>query len=1092
MEVYCYRGWMLTLQYLKARSFYNKSMNERNMKIFGMEIDTADIKSPYQLYRKMRPEYFSDSHTEKAMGEDMFRFYMSNLSKDMKQDQFEEMTKQMVGKLVTPNLIPSTGPAGGGDGKTDLETYSVDDAISEKWYYSDACKGNEKWAFAISCKEDWKAKIQSDVQKIVGTGRGFNKIYFCTNQLVSSKNRADLYDKYKADYSVDVSILDLNWYKQAVFKGGCYDIAIKTLNLDDQLKEVKVEGAGDKRKREKLAEIDKRIDETKVNGRLDTAYVDDLLAAAILSRELELPKIEIKGRFSLALDQARKYGTSQQEFNVIYQIGWTSFYWFEDPEEMYQQYLQLKDMLQKEINPIRIEKCYNLYNLVNTAIVLNLFQEELNFQNEEKYWNDLFQKLSEDGEHKSSYLYLKISRLETQIINSQIKGENIAEPLVQLRDALKEVPRHIDISFEMHAEIIRQIGSLVSDNPVFEEIVDMVADQSAKRHSEISSAEVHFTRGVQNLEKNDNLNAIRHFGKCIIGFQKEETKGKLVQAAGMLAFAYKGFDLMYSAKNLFVKALSLMFHKIETDGLIDHLIITVLFELCRHELRVGNINAFINWLFLLDRIVAIHPSFMDDFYYQQRQEIDSILAVISLASPCSEQEWSMMPDICKHFELVVSKDTILYRLGYEEKTSQEFKDVIMADPKCKEHIAGLVDSSISLFKPFFTNKKISNLKTLVNGCTFVVTFYGDEKCQVYAEMLLSFIESFLATMNAKDIAIAFPKIEIVLKVKNSGKTTVKKGSKTTEYKININQVTATEQDYWNLCTQFLAFFLTLNSQTINAEEMFDKKNVEDGLRDRLVILSNYQREFKLVFNSDYKIGIEQWWLPKFEKYPNKNAQNSEKSEERRGKQANQIITDLIDYPLWDKALWSGCGYMMPYDGSEPPIILLMFKHYKHAKGILEKWESDYRAKKLNLKLTFIKGVDTEHPMWYKVIIAPDLKKIPLDSGRYVVATSRFHLMQAKDSRNLDMFERLYSKYHFAGISAVEIDNALMSSDPEKRYPHVIPVTNIEFREAWTIGENDPDSMAILPTDRPVIPNEHENDAPVLKLIEVKKKKYGKL
>jgi hypothetical protein len=112
-----------------------------------------------------------------------------------------------------------------------------------------------------------------------------------------------------------------------------------------------------------------------------------------------------------------------------------------------------------------------------------------------------------------------------------------------------------------------------------------------------------------------------------------------------------------------------MFHKIETDGLIDHLIITVLFELCRHELRVGNINAFINWLFLLDRIVAIHPSFMDDSYYQQRQEIDSILAIISLASPCSEQEWSMMPDICKHFELVVSKDTILYRLGYEEKTT---------------------------------------------------------------------------------------------------------------------------------------------------------------------------------------------------------------------------------------------------------------------------------------------------------------------------------------------------------------------------------------------------------------------------------------
>ena len=1062
------------------------------MDFLGMEIDTADIKSPYQFYRKMRPEYFSDSHTEKAMGEDMFSFYMSNLSKDMKQNQFEEMTKQMVGKLVTPNLIPSTGPAGGGDGKTDLETFPVDDTISEKWYYADACKGNEKWAFAISCKEDWTTKIKSDVQKIVGTDRGFTKIYFCTNQRVPSKKRAELYEKYKADYSVDVYILDLNWYKQAVFEGGCYDIAIKTLNLDDQLTEKKVEGAGDKRKREKLAEVDKRINETKVNGRLDTAYVDDLLTAAILSRELELPKIEIKGRFSLSLEQAKKYGTSQQVFNVIYQIGWTSFYWFEEPDEMYQQYLQLKDMLQVEINPMRIEKCYNLYNLVNTAMDFNLFQNKPSVQYEEKYWDDLYSKLSVDDEHNSSYLYLKISRLETQIINSRMAGENIDDALIQLRDALKEVPRHIDISFEMHAEIIRQIGTIISDNPVFEDIVDMVAEQSAKRHSELSSAEVHYTRGVQNLEKKDYLNAIKHLGKCIVGFQKEETKGRLVQAAGMLAFAYQGLDLMYSSKNLFVKSLSLMFHKIETDGLIDHLIVTVLFTLCRHELRVGNIIAFINWLFLLDRVVAIHPSFMDDSYYKQRQELDSMLAVISLASPCTEQEWAMMPAICKHFELFVSQDSILYRLGYEEKTSQEFKDLILADPNCKEHMARLADSSISLFKPFFTRKKNTSLKTLVNGCTFVVSFYGEEKCLAYAEMLLSFIESFLATMNVKDIAIAFPKIEIILRVKNSGKTTIKKGSKTTEYKININQVTATEQDYWNLCTQFLAFFLTLNSQTINAEEMFDKKNVEDGLRDRLVILSNYQREFKLVFNSDYKIGIEQWWLPKFEKYPNKNAQNSEKSEERRGKQANQIITDLIDYPLWDKALWSGCGYMMPYDGSKPPIILLMFKHYKHAKGILEKWESDYRAKLLNLKLTFIKGVDIEHPMWYKVIIAPDLKKIPLDSGRYVVATSRFHLMQAKDNRNLDMFERLYSKYHFAGISAVEIDNAQMSSDPEKRYPHVIPVTNIEFREAWTIGENDPDSMAILPTDRPVIPNGHENDAPVLKLIEVKKKKYRKL
>lgn len=1065
----------------------NKINNE-----FEIQIDLSDIKSPYQLYRKMRPECFSDSYSEKVMGEDMFDYYMSNLSKNMKQDLFEEMTRQMVGKLITPNLIPSTGPTGGGDGKTDLETYPVDNQISEKWYYSYACKGNEKWAFAISCKEEWTKKLDSDVKKIVSTGRGFDKIFFCTNQLASSKKKKDLSDKYKADYSVDVYVLDLNWYKQAVFENGCYDIAIKTLNLDSQLQEENIEGAGDKKKREKLKIIEERINETKVSGRLDTAYVEDLLTAAILSRELECPKSEINGRFSLSLEQAKEHGTSQQVFNVIYQRGWTSFYWFEEPDEMYQQYLLLKEMLQEEINPMRIEKAYNLYHLVSIAASLNLFKKNPSIQNEEKYWDDLCIKLSEDGEHKSSYLFLKVSRLETQIIYSHEEGEDINDALVQLRDLFKEIPHHIDISFEMHTTIIQQMGSFISGNPVFEEIVDMVAELSAKMHSEVSSAEVYLVRGGQNLDKNDYLNAIKHLGKCIVKFQKEETKDRLVQAVGMLAYAYKGLDLMYSTKSLFVKALSLLFHKVETDGPIDHLVVSILFELCRLELRVGNINAFFNWLFLLDRIAVLHPSFMDDSYCQQRQELDSMLAVISLASSCSDQEWTLMPEICKHFELVVAQNSILYKLGYEEETSKEFKDVILSDQKDKDYIAGLVDSSISLFNPSFASKKLSKLKTLVKGCTFIVTFQSTENCQAYAEMLLSFIESFLATMDVKDVAIAFPKIEIILRVKNSGKTAVRRGNTTTGYRITINKVTATEKEYWNLCTQFLALFLVQNSHVINIEEVFNKKNVEDGLLDRLIILSNYQRDFQIVFNSDYKMSIDKWWQSKFKKYPNKNEPESIQNEKNRGKQSNQIITDLIDYPLWDKAEWAGCGYMMPYDGSEPPIILLMFKHYGYAKKIFEKWEDDYRAKRLNLKLTFIKSVDKEHPMWYKLIIAPDMKKISSDRGRYVVATSRFHLMQAKNNQNVEMFETLFLKHHYAGISAIEIDNAQMSSNPNKRYRHVIPITNIEFREAWTIGEDDPGSLAILPSDKPIIPVGHEQDAPVVKLLETKMKKYGKL
>ena len=123
--------------------------------ILGIEEDLKDVKSPFELYRKLRPYYFSDSRVIREMSKEIFEYNMSKLSSDMKQDMFEEMTRQMVCKLITPNLIPQTGPTGGGDGKTDIETHPVDSEISEKWYYSDACKGNEKWAFVISCKAEW-------------------------------------------------------------------------------------------------------------------------------------------------------------------------------------------------------------------------------------------------------------------------------------------------------------------------------------------------------------------------------------------------------------------------------------------------------------------------------------------------------------------------------------------------------------------------------------------------------------------------------------------------------------------------------------------------------------------------------------------------------------------------------------------------------------------------------------------------------------------------------------------------------------------------------------------------------------------------
>ena len=46
---------------------------------------------------------------------------------------------------------------------------------------------------------------------------------------------------------------------------------------------------------------------------------------------------------------------------------------------------------------------------------------------------------------------------------------------------------------------------------------------------------------------------------------------------------------------------------------------------------------------------------------------------------------------------------------------------------------------------------------------------------------------------------------------------------------------------------------------------------------------------------------------------------------------------------------------------------------------------------------------------------------------------------------------------------------------------------VVIREAWTVGVNDPDGMAVSPSIDPIIPEGQEN-APILGLIEWQKKR----
>ena len=145
----------------------------------------------FSYYRHLRSNLFSDTiiEYETKLTKEVFDLKLLQLSQDKKQSEFENFILVAASRLITPNIKPQTGPDGGGDGKVDGETYPVDKAISDKWWVSDGCTGDQRWAIAISVQKTWQSKVEGDVKKVIETRRGYTKLLFFTNQKIKSSTR---------------------------------------------------------------------------------------------------------------------------------------------------------------------------------------------------------------------------------------------------------------------------------------------------------------------------------------------------------------------------------------------------------------------------------------------------------------------------------------------------------------------------------------------------------------------------------------------------------------------------------------------------------------------------------------------------------------------------------------------------------------------------------------------------------------------------------------------------------------------------------------------------------------------------------------
>ena len=251
-----------------------------------------DILLPSEFMRARRPEQFSDSQAigRSFLTRDLLDYHLNSLTSRSQAKDFEHFCRKLTEKEICPNLLPQTGPTGGGDSKADSETYPVSDELSERWYEGIGREAAaERWAFAISAKKVWKPKVRADIKSISGTNRGYTVVYFISNQYIRDKDRAAIEDELREKYGFDIRVLDRTWILDKVFQNRREILAAESLKIDIPRDQLVKKGSLDTAKEEQLENIEAKINDSE---RYSSRFADKKGSSQQLASQREIDFIK--------------------------------------------------------------------------------------------------------------------------------------------------------------------------------------------------------------------------------------------------------------------------------------------------------------------------------------------------------------------------------------------------------------------------------------------------------------------------------------------------------------------------------------------------------------------------------------------------------------------------------------------------------------------------------------------------------------------------------------------------------------------------------------------------------------------------------
>ena len=629
---------------------------------------------PSEFMRQLRPELFSDSasRTSHRLRPEILSHHLETITERNQTHDFEIFCRKLCERTICPNLRPATGPEGGGDSKVDTETIPVADEIATLQYIvGQANGGRERWAFAFSAKQKWAEKVRSDVEGIVATGRGYQKIFFVTSRAARAKDRARVEDALSREHSVQVTILDRAWIINEVINKNRRDLAFNYLGIGEEATESEL-GLEDYSRTQQLADIERELDDPTAFEGMAMHRATEALVAAKLSRSLGLPRTDVDGRFLRAVRVADDGGTRRQRLEARYELLWTAFWWFDDIDAVVAGYDQFEVEVIGDDNAKNLEFLCNLAQLLFNAVFRNGWpREKAQLVERVARLKARLEQLANEPERPNNALQARTSLLIVRVNEAMVNdaAADMSSIWPEFSDVLVKADGLGEFEGSRLVKMIQVFGEVAGNDRSYRDLVDRASEFVGKRTSEGEGALILLRRAKQLANAEQSMEMIRLLGKAGRRLSKKEYAEQFIEAMSLLAIAYRSAGLLWAARAAFTTAVASLFIEGDESGSVPATVFPTLMIGAWIAVELKHFPEALEAIQVARGCLSSLP-FSDESAkaaQERLRDFDGVLAcqIINLGEAGLE-ELLTAPDILEGLQLFVSRTALLYALGHED------------------------------------------------------------------------------------------------------------------------------------------------------------------------------------------------------------------------------------------------------------------------------------------------------------------------------------------------------------------------------------------------------------------------------------------